>query len=78
MPERSAKSTTIRVSRAVRDEINALAAIEHVTLDEMLRRLARAERQRRIGAELAAQEPTRTERTIIAAGLTAAGRHAGR
>ncbi len=62
MPNRSTDTTTIRVSKAVRDEIGALAAIEHVTLDEMLRRLARAERQRRIGAELAAQEATEIER----------------
>lgn len=62
----------------VRDEIGALAAAEHITLDEMLRRLARAERQRRIGADLAALEPTSTERAIIAAGLAVVEQHAGR
>lgn len=71
-------STTIRVSKAVRDEIGALAAAEHITLDEMLRRLARAERQRRMGAELAEQEPTSTERAIIAVGLAIVEQHAGR
>jgi hypothetical protein len=65
------------VSKAVRDEIGALAAAEHITLDEMLHRLARAERQRRMGAELAVREPTSTERTIVAAGLSTAERHAG-
>jgi hypothetical protein len=78
MTGRATTSTTIRVSKAVRDEIGALAAAEHITLDEMLRRLARAERQRRMGAELAAREPTSTERAIIAVGLATAERHAGR
>ncbi len=78
MTTRATTSTTIRVSKAVRDEIGALAAAEHITLDEMLRRLARAERQRRMGAELAAHEPTNTERAIIAGGLATVEHHAGR
>jgi hypothetical protein len=78
MTTRATTSTTIRVSKAVRDEIGALAAAEHITLDEMLRRLARAERQRRIGAELAAHEPASTERDIIAVGLATAEQHARR
>ena len=78
MPARATISTTIRVSKAVRDEIGALAAAEHITLDEMLRRLARAERQRRMGAELSAHEPTSTERDIIAVGLATLEQHAGR
>lgn len=65
------------MSKAVRDEIGALAAAEHITLDEMLRRLARAERQRRIGAELALHQPTNTERAIIAVGLATVEQHAG-
>lgn len=78
MTARATTSTTIRVSKAVRDEIGALAAAEQVTLDEMLRRLARAERQRRMGAELAAHAPTTDERAIIAAGLATVEHHAGR
>lgn len=78
MPERSTTSTTIRVSKAVRDEIGALAAAEHITLDEMLRRLAKAERQRRMGAELAMHEPTDTEQAIVAVGLDTVRQHAGR
>lgn len=62
----------------MRDELGALAAAEHITLDEMLRRLARAERQRRIGAELAALEPTDSERAVIAVGLATVDQHAGR
>ena len=68
----------MRVSKSVRDEIGALAAADHLTLDEMLRRLARAERQRRIGAELAAHEPTSSERAVTAVGLAAAEQHARR
>ena len=78
MAGRATTSTTIRVLKAVRDEIGALAAAEHITLDEMLRRLARAERQRRMGTELAGQESTSTERAIIAVGLATAEQHAGR
>jgi hypothetical protein len=68
----------MRVSKEVRDEIGALAAAEHITLDEMLRRLARAERQRRMGAELAGHQPTSTERALIAVGLATVEQHAGR
>ncbi len=75
---RATTSTTIRVPKAVRDEIGALAAAEHLTLDEILRRLVRAERQRRRGAELAAQETTSTERAIIAVGLATVDQHARR
>lgn len=78
MGERAATSTTIRVSKSVRDEIGALAAAEHITLDEMLRRLARAERQRRIGAELAAHQQTSSERAVVAVGLATVEQHAGR
>ena len=78
MSTRATSSTTIRVSKTVRDEIGALAAAEHVTLDEMLRRLARAERQRRIGADLAAHEPTSAEQLLVAVGLSTAERHARR
>lgn len=78
MTNRTTSSTTIRVSKAVRDEVGALAATEHITLDEMLRRLVRAERQRRIGAELATHEPTTDERAIVAVGLAVVERHEGR
>ncbi|MCU1358784.1 MAG: hypothetical protein JWN99_73 [Ilumatobacteraceae bacterium] len=77
MHDRTTTSTTIRVSKAVREEIGALAAADRLTVDETLHRLARAERQRRIGAELAAHVSTDAERAITAAGLDAADRHAG-
>jgi hypothetical protein len=78
MASRSTDSTTIRVSKVVRDEIGALAAAEHITVDEMLRRLARSERQRRMGAELAANEPTPDQRAVVSVGLDTAERYAGR
>jgi hypothetical protein len=78
MTKRATTSTTIRVSKEVRDEIGALAAVEHITLEEMLRRLARAERQRRMGADLAAHESTSTERAVIAVGLATVKQHARR
>jgi hypothetical protein len=51
---------------------------EHITLDEMLRRLARAERQRRMSAELAEHEPSCTEKAVIASRLATVEQHAGR
>ena len=78
MTRQATTSTTIRVSKVVRDEIGALADSEGLTLDEMLRRLARSERQRRIGVELAEHESTNTERAIIAASLATVKQYAGR
>ncbi|HRE01524.1 MAG TPA: hypothetical protein PLV68_09500 [Ilumatobacteraceae bacterium] len=72
----SSTSTTIRVSKPVRDELGALAAAAHLTLDELLRRLARAERQRIIADEQATYEPTEADRAVIAAGLGTVTRHA--
>ena len=73
MTKRAAIPTFIRVSKTVSDEIGALAAADHVTHDEALHRLARAERQRRIGAGLAAHETTDIERAVIKAGLATVG-----
>ena len=67
MNDRSTVSTTIRVSKAVRDEIGALAAAAGVTLDEMLRQLTRAERQRRIGTELASLQHDELAQAVIGA-----------
>lgn len=47
------KTTTVRVSIETRDAVRALAARDGVTLAEEIRRLARAERQRRMGEALA-------------------------
>ncbi len=50
-------STTVRVSRRTRDDLRHLADDDDVTLDEEISRLVRAERQRRIGLALAADQP---------------------
>lgn len=55
------ESTTVRVSRATRDSLRALAAAEDLTLDQTLERLVKAERQRRIGLELGASPPDADE-----------------
>jgi hypothetical protein len=47
-------TTTIRVSLGTRDAVRDLADADGLTLDEEIQRLTRAERQRRLGAALAA------------------------
>ena len=46
-------ATSIRVARSTRDELRELADADGLTLDGVIRRLVRAERQRRMGIELA-------------------------
>jgi hypothetical protein len=69
-------STTIRVSVATRDALRDLADRDGVTLDEELARLARAERQRRIGLALAL-EPSADDRAWLEAGIVTVRDHAG-
>ena len=47
------ETTSIRVSRSTRDELRELADRDGLSLDEEIRALTRAERQRRMGQELA-------------------------
>lgn len=70
--------TTIRVASATRDELRALAETDGVTLDEMLRLLAKRERQRRIGVALATHESDAEERAVLAAGRRTVRRDARR
>ena len=58
--------TTIKVDTATRDQLRSLMGSE--TYDEVLRRLIRAERQRRMAAELATWEPTVEEQAVLRAG----------
>ena len=46
-------STTVRVTDATRAALRELAEADGLTMDEMIHRLARAERQRRMGEALA-------------------------
>lgn len=47
--------TTVKVSMATRDGLKAIADREGITLDAALQTLLRLERQRQMGADLAAQ-----------------------
>lgn len=46
-------STTVRVAESTRDAVRELADADGLTMDEMIHRLARSERQRRMGEALA-------------------------
>lgn len=52
------ESTSVRVAATTRDAVRALADDDGISLDEEIRRLARAERQRRMGHALATAVPT--------------------
>ena len=67
-------STTIRVTRITRDELRALADTDGVTLETVLSRLVRAERQRRMGRALAESDLDEDGRRWIDTGLDTAGR----
>jgi predicted transcriptional regulator len=69
-------STTIRVSPATRDGLRELAETDGLTLGEVLTRLLRAERQRRMGQALAA-ELSDDERAWLDAGAATVRDHAG-
>jgi hypothetical protein len=60
-----ANLTNIRVSAATRDELKAFAEREGLTLDGALRRLLKSERQRRIGADLAAQNLSADDSALV-------------
>lgn len=62
----SMSTTTIKVDTETRDQLRSLMGSG--TYDELLRKLIRRERQRRMAAELATWEPTIDEETIMRAG----------
>lgn len=63
--------TSVRVSTRTRDAVRRLADADDVTLDEEIARLARSERQRRMGLELSQVEPNDEDQAWIDAGLDA-------
>lgn len=63
---RMPRSTSIRVATNTRDAVRSLAEDDRVTLDEEIQRLARAERQRRIGISLAGPISPEDERWLDA------------
>lgn len=58
-------STTVRVSTSTRDALRILADHDGLTMDEEIQRLARTERQRRLGASLAEDQPDNDEQTWL-------------
>lgn len=64
-------STTVRLARSTRDDLRHLANDDGVTLDELIGRLVRAERQRRIGQALSALEPDAADQSWLEMGVEA-------
>ena len=71
------ETTTIRVAPATRAALRQLADVDGITADEELARLLRAERQRRLGLALAANDPSIDE-VWLNAGATTVIDHARR
>ena len=69
--------TTVKVSMATRDELKSIADREGITLDAALRRLLRYERQRQMGADLAARLITEEDSSWIAGSSSAVARALG-
>lgn len=61
-------NTTIKVSTSTRDLVKELADADGLTLDGELRVLARRERQRRMGLELAAHHASDNDALWLDAG----------
>ena len=71
------ESTTIRVSSKTRDAVRELAEEDNLNLDEEIKRLTRAERQRRLGAALTI-EPDAHDTAWLAATADSVQVHAPR
>ena len=69
-------TTSVRVAAATRDAVRALADHDGLTLDEEIARLARAERQRRMGQALAAEIAADDEQWLDAV-ADSVNQHAG-
>jgi hypothetical protein len=70
--------TTVKVTVETRDELKALAERDGVTLEGALRSLLRADRQRRMGEELAERSSDATDdRAWIASSNAAVSRALG-
>lgn len=62
-------TTTIRVSTETHAELKALADADGISVDAVLKRMARHERQRRIGLELSTWEPSAEDTAWLAMSL---------
>jgi hypothetical protein len=65
-------TTSIRVSSATRDSLKNLASVDGLTIEQEVKQLLKAERQRRMGDELAAVELTDEENDWLHLGLQTA------
>lgn len=72
------ESTTIRVAVSTRDAVRTLADADGVTLDEAVKRLARAERQRRMGLALATTVPSSDDEQWLGLSVRTVAEHARR
>ena len=68
--------TTVKVSVTTRDELKSIAEREGLTLDAALQRLLRADRQRQMGADLAARRSP-DDAALVAGSKAAVGRAIG-
>lgn len=59
------KSTTVRLARSTHESLKALASDDGVTLDDEMKRLLRAERQRRMGDALANLELSEADQGVL-------------
>jgi predicted DNA-binding protein len=65
-------TTSIRLSLDTRDSLKNLALVDGLTIEQEVKQLLRAERQRRMGDELAAAELTNEENDWLELGLQTA------
>ncbi len=65
-------TTSIRLSSVTRDSLKNLASVDGLTIEQEVKQLLRAERQRRMGDELAAVELTDEEHDWLELGLQTA------
>ncbi len=66
----------MRVRVDTRDQIKALAETDGISMEEEIRRLARQERQRRMGIELSTDVSTAAEQAVLDAGAVTIQEHA--
>lgn len=66
------ETTTVRLSAATRDSLKSLASVDGLTIEQEMKQLLRAERQRRMGDELAVVELTSEDNDWLELGLRTA------
>ena len=71
-------ATTVRVSTETRDAVRMLAQDDGLTLNQEIQRLARAERQRRIGAALSSDRLEDEDARWLGLGVDTVSSHARR